>query len=74
MLESFNNIWIIIISIIIFFIIIKKIYNLNKPFDEIRFIQQCANQEKLKKKFTENNYLKTISNITDFYIGVNTNL
>ena len=54
MLERLNNIWTYIIAIILFIVIIKKIINLNKPFDQKRFIEQIQNQQKLKEKISIN--------------------
>jgi hypothetical protein len=70
MLDKFNNIWIIIISIIIFIIIIKKICNLNKPFDQNRFIEQYTNQIKLQEKFTLKSIPNNIPKIASYYIGI----
>ena len=50
MLELFNNIWVIIISLILVYIIYNKINNLNKPFDKARFVEQYINQKKILKK------------------------
>lgn len=52
MLERLNNVWTYIIAIILFIVIIKKIINLNKPFDQKRFIEQIQNQKKLKEKIS----------------------
>ena len=70
MLDKFNNIWIIIISIIIFIIIIKKICNLNKPFDQSRFIEQYTNQIKLQEKFTLKSIPNNIPKIASYYVGI----
>jgi len=50
MLDCFNNFWVIFIAAILLFFIIKKIINLNKPFNHNKFIKQYYNQIKLKKK------------------------
>ena len=57
MLEKFNNIWVILLSILLLYVIVRKIINLNKPFDEKRFIQQYKNQLKLKKQLILKIYL-----------------
>lgn len=54
MLEKLNNIWVYIVSIILFVIIIKKIINLNKPFNQERFVEQMENQKKLRNKISMN--------------------
>ncbi len=71
MIDKFNNIWVIIISIILLFIIIKKIINLNKPFDESRFIEQYKNQEKLKKKFNIKSLHQSLPKLASYYVGIN---
>ena len=71
MLDKFNNIWVIIISIIILLIIIKKIYNLNKPFDEKRFVEQYRNQIKLKNNFSLKSIPKTLPKLASYYVGLN---
>jgi hypothetical protein len=70
MLDCFNNIWVILICIILFYFIIKKIYNMTQPFDEHRFMVQCRNQEKLKNKLNLNSIPNMIPNIASFYIGL----
>ena len=55
MFDKFNNVWIILLAFILLYVIIRKIINFNKPFDEKRFIEQYQNQIKLKKKFKINN-------------------
>jgi hypothetical protein len=47
----------------------KKIYNLNKPFDENKFIEQYVNQL-LKNKFTLESIPQTIPVITSYYVGI----
>jgi hypothetical protein len=71
MLDWFNNYWIIIISCILLFIIIRKIYNLNKPFDENRFIEQYKNQLKLKENFSLSSIPKGLPKIASYYVGLN---
>jgi hypothetical protein len=70
MLDRFNNIWVIIISILLIFFIFKKIYNLNKPFDEHRFIEQYINQQKLQDKFSLRNIPKNLPKIASYYVGL----
>ena len=65
------NLWLILISIIILYIIIKKIINLNKPFNEKKFIDKYINYKKLKKKLNFNNITENIPLITSYYIGLN---
>ena len=71
MLDIFNNYWIIILSIIIILIGIKKIYYLNKPFDHNKFIKQYHNKNKLKNKFNNINLHNEISKIANYYVGIN---
>jgi flagellar biosynthesis/type III secretory pathway M-ring protein FliF/YscJ len=70
MLDKFNNVWIILLAFILLFVIIKKIVNLNKPFDEKRFIEQYQNQIKLKKKFNINNLKQKLPQLASYYIGL----
>jgi hypothetical protein len=70
MLDYLNNIWVLLICLIIFIIIVKKICNLNQPFDEDRYILQEQNQEKLKKKFNLNNIHTVIPTLTSYYVGL----
>jgi hypothetical protein len=69
-MDCLNNWWILIICAIVFFVIVRKIYNLFQPFDEHRFLLQCMNQEKLKKKFTLNSVPDMIPSLTSYYIGI----
>ena len=71
MLDKFNNMWIILLSILLLWIIVRKIINLNKPFDETRFIKQYKNQIRLKKQFNINIIQKNIPKLTSYYIGLN---
>ena len=71
MLDKFNNCWIILFCIILIIFIIKKIYNLNKPFDEKRFIEQHINQQKLKDKITLELISKNLPNLAYYYVGLN---
>ena len=52
----FNNIWSILVVLFLIFAIYKKIKNLNKPYDENKFIIQYQNQIKLRKKFNLSNF------------------
>jgi len=70
MLDKFNNVWIILLAFILLFVIIKKIVNLNKPFDEKRFIQQYKNQLKLRKQFNIDIIQKNIPKLTSYYVGL----
>jgi hypothetical protein len=70
MLENFNNIWIILLSIVLLYVIVKKIINLNKPFDERRFIEQYNNQLKLKKQLNIDIIQKNIPKLTSYYVGL----
>jgi len=70
MLEKFNNIWVILLSILLLWIIVRKIINLNKPFDEKRFIQQYKNQLKLRKQFNIDIIQKNIPKLTSYYVGL----
>jgi hypothetical protein len=71
MLECFNNIYIIIISILLLYAIIKKIINLNKPFNEVDFLTKYNNQQKLKENLSLDNLKKQIPTLTSYYIGLN---
>ena len=68
MLDIFNSCWSIIIAIILLYFIIKKIYNLNKPFDEEKFINQLYNQERIKDKFDVNFITQRIPDIAHYYL------
>ena len=70
MLEKFNNIWVILLSILLLYVIVRKIINLNKPFDEKRFIQQYKNQLKLKKQLNIDIIQKNIPKLTSYYVGL----
>jgi hypothetical protein len=71
MLDKFNNFWVILICVILVIFIIKKIYNLNKPFDEKRFIEQYINQQKLQEKFSLKAIPKSFPKIASYYVGLN---
>jgi hypothetical protein len=70
MLKIFNNIWVILISCFVLYLIINKIINMNKPFDVENFIQKYENQEKIKNKLSLNNFKSGLSTIASYYIGV----
>jgi hypothetical protein len=70
MLEKFNSIWVILLSILLLCMIVRKINNLNKPFDEKRFINQYKNQLKLKKQFNIDIIQKNIPKLTSYYVGL----
>jgi hypothetical protein len=70
MLQKFNNIWVILISILLLYIIVRKIINLNKPFDERRFIEQYTNQLKLRKQLNIEIIQKNIPKLTSYYVGL----
>jgi flagellar biosynthesis/type III secretory pathway M-ring protein FliF/YscJ len=70
MLDLFNNIWVILICIILVFFIVRKIIKLNKPFDEERFIEQYKNQQKLSEKFSMVSLQKSLPKLTSFYLGI----
>ena len=69
----FNNCWGILIVLILIFAIYKKITNLDKPYDENKFIIQYQNQIKLKKKFNLPNIIKNIPSIASYYVGITSN-
>lgn len=70
MLEIFNNNWIIIISLFLLIIIINKIINLNKPFDENKFIEQYLNQEKIAQNFNFTSIHENLPMLTSYYVGL----
>ncbi len=69
-LNKFNNGWVFLISILLFYFVIKKIINLNKPFDENKFIEQYINQQKLKNKMSLDFVQKQIPKLTQYYVGI----
>ena len=69
-LNLFNNYWIILLSLLILYIIIKKILNFNKYFDEEKFIKQYKNQQKLENKFKNLNIFEGIPLLTSYYVGL----
>jgi hypothetical protein len=71
MLEQFNNIWVIIIAVILIYIIIKKITNLNNSIDEDVYIEKHKNQERLKKQFNFNDLPKGLPALASYYVGLN---
>ena len=70
MLDKLNNIWIILLSILLLYVIVRKIINLNKPFDEKRFIEQYKNQLKLRKQLNIEIIQKNIPKLTSYYVGL----
>jgi len=71
MLDCFNNFWVIFIAAILLFFIIKKIINLNKPFNHNKFIKQYYNQIKLKKKLNLELIKQGIPKLASYYVGLN---
>jgi hypothetical protein len=71
MFEIFNNIWVLIFGLFLLYAIYKKIKNLNKPFDELKFIEQFKNQKRLKKKINFTNLQKGLPTIASYYVGIN---
>ena len=67
----FNNIWGFIIILVLVYAIYKKIKNLNKPYDEEKFIIQYQNQKKLQKNINLPNLMKNIPTIASYYVGIN---
>ena len=67
----FNNIWSILVVLFLIFAIYKKIKNLNKPYDENKFIIQYQNQIKLRKKFNLSNFMKNVPTVASYYVGIN---
>ena len=67
----FNNIWGIIIVLILIYAIYKKISNFNKPYDEDKFIIQLQNQKRLQEKINLPNLMKNIPSIASYYVGIN---
>ena len=65
------NTWLIIISIILFYIIVKKIINLGKPFNEEQFIEKYNNYKKLEEKMNLEKITQNIQSITSYFIGLN---
>jgi hypothetical protein len=70
MLDCLNSWWVLLICFIIFLFIIKKIYNMTQPFDTNKFMEQCINQEKLKKKFNLKDIPSIIPSLTSYYVGL----
>jgi hypothetical protein len=70
MLEILNNKWIIIISIILIYFIVKKIIKIFKPIDVDDYYKKLYNQEKLKKKLSLDNLKINASNLASYYFGV----
>ena len=71
MFEIFNNIWVLLLGLFLLYTIYNKIKNLNKPFNESKFIEQFKNQKRLKKKFNLNYLHKGLPTIASYYVGIN---
>jgi hypothetical protein len=65
------NLWLILLSIILLYIIIKKIINFEKPFNEKLFIEKYNNYKKLEEKINLNNVKENLPLLTSYYIGLN---
>ena len=65
------NTWLIIISIILLYIIVKKIINLEKPFNEEQFIEKYNNYKKLEETINLDKITENIPSITSYFIGLN---
>ena len=65
-----NNIWGIIIILVLLFAIYNKIISLNKPYDEKKIISQYQNQLKLQDKINLNELIKNIPTIASYYTGI----
>jgi hypothetical protein len=70
MLNKFNNYWVLLFCFILFLYIIKQLCNLNKPFDEERFIKQYINQRKIKKQINTELLHKSLPLLTSYYVGI----
>jgi len=66
----FNNIWGLIVILILIFAIYKKISNLDNSDEDKKFITKYKNQLKIKEKFNVNNIIKNIPNIASYYVGI----
>ena len=65
-----NNFFGILIILFLIFSIYKKITNLNKPYDETKFINQYQNQLKLQKNFNLGNMIENIPDVASYYVGI----
>jgi hypothetical protein len=70
MLDVFNSGWGIIIALIIFCIILRKLYYMNEPFDQTKFVEQFKNQKKLKKQFNLDIIKKGLPTLASYYVGL----
>ena len=70
MLDIFNNVWIILISCVLLICIVKKIYYINEPFNEIKFIEQYQNKEKLKQRISIEVLQKSLPTLASYYVGL----
>ena len=43
---------------------------MTQPFDTNKFMEQCINQEKLKKKFNLKDIPSIIPSLTSYYVGL----
>ncbi len=70
MLEIFNNKWIIIISFILLYIIIKKFLNFFKPININDYNIEEINKKKIKKQLSFKNLNINISDVVSYYFGI----
>ncbi len=66
-----NNIWGIIIVLVLVYIIYKKIRDLNKPYDKDKIIVQYKKQKQIQHKINIPNLMKNIPTIASYYVGIN---
>jgi len=65
-----NNFFGILIILFLIFAIYKKITNLNKPYDQTKFIKQYQNQIKLQENFSLKKIMENIPNVASYYVGI----
>jgi len=65
------NLWLLLLSIILLYIIIKKIINFEEPFNEKLFIEKYNNYKKLEEKINFKNIKENLPLLTSYYIGLN---
>ena len=65
MLELFNNVWVLIISSLLLYLIIINIINLFNPFDFDNYIMNYQ-----KKKKINNNVNVNVNDIILYYFGL----
>lgn len=63
-----NNIWGIIIILILLFIIYNKIYSLDKQYDKKELINEYQNQLNIQKKINIHELMYNIPTITSYLI------